>query len=209
LPEGHTGIFLVFLSLGQKMSLSNRLSMMLPLFFVLLTLFSCANSSGKADTPASPVGVREANSNMPEKAGALTLVAPRVNAQSGQTVCGTVTVNDFDEIISMQYTLAWDPKVLKFSKLQKFELPMFGMENFGTHLVAEGMLTSVWIDMSLEGISRSPGYPIYEICFDVIGQPGTSSPIEFRQTPTPFEVVNAKEKILELNGVAGAINVQL
>lgn len=212
IPVCATGLFVwFFLPLGQKMSLSIRFTMLFSFAVLLIALSSCGNAASGTDsgTPPSPVGVREANTALPAKAGALTIVAPRVNAQSGQTVCAAVTVNDFENIISMQYTLAWDPEIIRFNKIQEFGLPMFGAENFGTHLTEQGLLTSVWIDMSLEGINRSPGYTIYEICFDVIGKPGTSSVLEFRQSPTPFEVVNAKEQILELNGVAGAINVQL
>lgn len=185
---------------------------MLYLMILSLTFLGCSsdNQNGSAGSgKSSPVGVREANANLPAMEGALTLMLSTEAASKGETVCVKVSVNDFQDIISMQYTLAWDPAVIRFNRIQSFGLPMFGQDNFGTHLTQNGMLTSVWIDMSLKGVDLSEGTTIYEVCFDLVGEPGTGTSIEFKQNPTPFEVVNAQEKLLELNGVPGAVNIQL
>lgn len=185
---------------------------MLYLFMLSLMLFGCANNNQDASAGSgknSPIGVREANTNLPAMEGALTLILSTEAAAKGETVCVKVSVNDFEDIISMQYTLAWDPAIIRFNRIQSFGLPMFGQDNFGTHLTQTGLLTSVWIDMSLKGVDLTEGSSIYEVCFDLIGEPGTGTSIEFKQNPTPFEVVNAQEKLLELNGVPGAVNIQL
>lgn len=190
------------------MRLSTILKPMLYLLILSLSFFACANNSAEGGGKEPVAGVQPANTSSGSNAGALTLQAGNVTGSTGETVCVGVTVQDFQGILSTQYTLAWDPALLRFNRLQSYNLPMFGEENFGTHRVSEGLLTSVWIDMSLQGVNKAAGEQIYEVCFDIVGASGSSGTIEFRQSPTPFEAVNVQEKLLELKGVAGTVTIQ-
>jgi hypothetical protein len=137
----------------------------------------------------------------------LTLVAEHKVARSGQEVCVNISVADFNKLLSMQYSLVWDPEVLAFENVQGFNLPYLGENNFGLNRKDKGILTFVWIDNALKGISLADGTVIYQICFKVKGQIGSGSEIKFSQQPTPFEVVDKSEQVLGLNGVAGSVVV--
>lgn len=138
----------------------------------------------------------------------LTILADHQTAKKGEEVCINISVADFTNLLSMQYSLIWDPEVLTFEKAQSFKLPYLGTNNFGTNQKDKGVLTFVWIDNALRGVNLSDGTVIYQLCFRVTGQIGTGSEIKFSPQPTPFEVVNVKEQVIGLNGVSGSVVVQ-
>lgn len=137
----------------------------------------------------------------------LTLVADHQAARSGQEVCVNISVADFQNLLSMQYSLVWDPEVLSFEKVQGFNLPYLGENNFGLNRKDKGILTFVWIDNALQGVNLSDGTVIYQLCFRVTGKAGAGTEIKFSPEPTPFEVVDKREQVIGLNGVSGSVVV--
>lgn len=137
----------------------------------------------------------------------LTLVAEHKAARAGEDVCINISVADFRNLLSMQYSLLWDPQVLEFEQVQGFNLPYLGENNFGLHRKDKGILTFVWIDNALQGVNLSDGTIIYQICFKVKGSSGSGSEIKFSPEPTPFEVVDVREQVLGINGVSGSVVV--
>ncbi len=130
------------------------------------------------------------------------------SAEVGESICVPVTVADFQNILSMQYTLQWDQRYLEFETISDFALPWLSGNNFGTQKTAEGLLTVVWIDNSLQGVTKMDGQPVFTICFKVKGGRGQKAYVGFTENPTPFEVVNKQEKVLSLNPVSGGVNVK-
>lgn len=121
-----------------------------------------------------------------------------VIAEPGETVCVDVTVGDFENILGIQYTQTWDPTVLKFIELRNFNLPDLGESVFGlpSQHRREGIITLSWFNLTLTGVTIPNGTPIYSICFEVIGEIGSSSPIRFSDIPTAREVVNIDEAVV-------------
>lgn len=140
--------------------------------------------------------------------GGVTLALGTESAEVGETICVPVTVADFQNILSMQYTLQWDQRYLEFETISDFGLPWLSGNNFGTQKTAEGLLTVVWIDNSLQGVTKMDGQPVFTICFKVTGGRGQKAYVGFTENPTPFEVVNKQEKVVSLNPVAGGVNVK-
>lgn len=155
----------------------------------------------------SPIGSRQAY--VPPKAtqNPLTLGVSNQRVKSGSPVCLDVQVADFDQLLSMQYSVKWDPAMLQFKNIQNFQLAGLGPEDFGAHRATEGILTSVWIDESLQGKTIADGATIYQICFQVVGSAGQSTEVNFSDGPTPFEVVNLKEEVVDIKGVAGRVTI--
>ncbi len=193
------------------------------LFAILVGLslkLSCGNQDKTTQTQRSkqplsthysqskPTAPSPQNAAVSTITGSVTLAAEEVSMKAGTSGCLKITVADFSEILATQYTLQWDPQILQFQKLQNFNLPYLSPQNFGTPLTAQGKLTCVWLDDSLQGVSRSDGAVIYEICFKGLERArGKTSTIEFVEEPTPFEAVNAAEKVLPINPVHGAVKV--
>lgn len=111
----------------------------------------------------------------PVQAG-FKIFANTIYIPKDSTRCMPVTVNDFDNIVSMQYAMHWDKNVLQYVKTQAYNLP--GLD--GGDFVANqntGTLLCGWFDdvSNPPGVTRADGVKIYEVCFKGIGNAGTNS----------------------------------
>ncbi|MDA9773846.1 hypothetical protein N9B82_02720, partial [Saprospiraceae bacterium] len=118
----------------------------------------------------------------------------------GDYICATFTVTDFDTITSMQWTINFDPNVLQWDatlvnagvpSLDVFNLPSFGVEN--------GFIPFQWFDPSANGVILADGTALYDICFNVIGNPGECSDIFIDGTPTSIAVSCCENGDVQLN----------
>lgn len=145
----------------------------------------------------------------PQTVGELNLSLPGKTAAKNSETCVAVTARNFNGIVSMQYSMKWDKNVLKFKRVGGFNLPGLSANNFGTQLAEkEGILTYSWFDANVRGINRPDGADLYEVCFEVTGEPGSKSAIEFTDSPTVKEISNSSSQFLELNGTAGRVEVK-
>ncbi len=139
---------------------------------------------------------------------AVTLSAGRAGGTPGTTVCINVSAAGFRKIISMQYSMKWDTQVLEFSGIKDFRLPFLSQENFGLAKVKSGQLTFAWIDNNLKGVTLPDGSPVFQICFKLKGKSGTVGTVSFSPQPTPYEVANVYEQLLQFVGIKGEIRVK-
>ncbi len=138
----------------------------------------------------------------------LILRAASKTVKSGEEVCVEVAAQQFVNIISMQYSMKWDRKVLKFKEVRDFRLPGLSTANFGQHQTAKGVLTFSWYDQNLRGITLRDGTILYQVCFEAIGAPGSKAYFRFVEFPTPVEIANARSQFLQLEAHEGIIKVQ-
>ncbi len=139
---------------------------------------------------------------------ALTLTASDVVAAKGETVCVEVKTKDFEQILSMQYSMNWDAKVLKFKEVRSFGLAGMGLQSFGAHLVQNGTLTFSWYDPGLRGFSKPDGHKLYEVCFEAVGSPGSKTRFEFSGKPTSVEIANSSGIFLDLRTESGEVRIE-
>lgn len=218
----------VVLPLRAKMPMKN----LLLLIFFLAGLMSCRNEPRGGEQPAAdtaaaekPAGQAPAAAAVPEQEArpavssrpafeparsqdVLTLTAASAQARSGAEVCVAVRVQGFINLLAIQYTLSWDPKVLEFKGVNKPGLPYLDQADFGFNRTRDGLLPFVWINDALQPTTIPDGSAIYEACFGAIGLPGQSAAIRFVESPTPFEVVNGNEEIMELRPVEGKVEIK-
>jgi len=69
----------------------------------------------------------------------------------------------FDDILSLQFTIRWDPDQTEFLKFAPISLPELNENNFNAQTATEGFIRFLWIDLSLAGISLSPGTPLFSL----------------------------------------------
>jgi hypothetical protein len=138
----------------------------------------------------------------------LTLRVSERETQTDDYLCVDIEVDAFEEIIAMQYSVQWDPAILHFEEVTNMGLPGLGEPNFGLHLKDEGLMTFVWLDNTLNGVSVPDGSSIYQLCFEVKGPAGTETDITFVQRPTPFEAVDVRENVLEIRGESGTVYIR-
>lgn len=140
--------------------------------------------------------------------GDLALGMTNKTSKTGKVVTIDVYNQNFAEVLSMQYSMKWNPKVLKFKGVQQFGLPALSKDNFGAHLADKGQLTLAWYDENLRGLSIPAGQVLYQLVFEVVGKSGDKAFINFVDYPTVIEVSNPKGQIIQLNGATGSVKIQ-
>lgn len=100
-----------------------------------------------------------------------------------EVVCVDITVESFENVVSFQFGVEFDPTQLEFVNATS---DLFPISEFFVALPSTGepILTVSW--GSLQGIplSVSDGTEIFSICFNTIGEPATCSPITFTDPPS-------------------------
>ncbi|RMF23429.1 MAG: hypothetical protein D6765_13120, partial [Bacteroidetes bacterium] len=126
----------------------------------------------------------------------------------GETVQVEVSVDDFADIVSMQFSINWDPAVLQYQSLPFIttDLAGFNQSNFGTsaNLVDNGKLTVSWLDPAVSGVTLPNGTLLFTIEFTVQSSDGTD--IVISDDPSVIEVTDANGQDIGLNFVPGAFN---
>lgn len=132
----------------------------------------------------------------------------RVGNETGEVggqVCVPVIAEQFEDILSMQYTLNYDPSVLEYQSMTPVALTSFNSSNIAN--INPGTLTTAWVDVSLQGITLNPEDVLYEICFDIVGAEGSMSNIAFGNTPTPIEFTDLSNEELVFSVTDGSVTV--
>ncbi|MDQ3016344.1 MAG: cohesin domain-containing protein, partial [Bacteroidota bacterium] len=126
-------------------------------------------------------------------------IADTVCTNPGGLACIPIKVNDFDDIIAFGFSMNWDSTVFEFDHLEGFNLAGLGTDLFGTPAnqdIDEGMLTVVWIDLSLEGVTVPDFTSIFTVCLRAVGPAGSATPFNFTSNPLDIEVQNAADSII-------------
>jgi hypothetical protein len=119
-------------------------------------------------------------------------VAPEVVFQVDSLVAGPrelvkvgVRVTGFSQVASAQFTLGWDPAVLRYVGVGDYGLRG---GSFGATLVESGKLMFAWYDPEAVGQSVADGTTIFSVNFDVIGEAGSVTALELGDSPTKRKV---------------------
>lgn len=113
----------------------------------------------------------------------------------GSNISIPVSVTGFENIISLQGSIAFDPSVLSFSNISNFNLSSLSISNFGLTQTGLGIITYSWYDASLNGETLSDSSLLFALDFNVSGFEGQSCSINFSSSPTLQEVVDSSLNI--------------
>lgn len=118
----------------------------------------------------------------------LTLVLPDTSAVSGDTLMLAFRVKDFERIVSMDFSIAWNPQVLQYLAFSKADLSNIAI---GSSAANTGILRFSWFDLNGTGQHLPDGSTLFVLQFKAIGAPGNSSAIQIQDEPLPIEIVQA------------------
>jgi gliding motility-associated-like protein len=123
----------------------------------------------------------------------LSLVDQTVNP--GEEICIPVTVQNFNDIIGMQFSINYDPSILEFSSVGSLNLSGLTEGAFGTPVngTAPGIITLAWVEPALSPVTLDDGSVIFEVCFMPRVSSGTTN-VVFSGNPTSIEVTNGNEE---------------
>ncbi|MBK8566144.1 MAG: T9SS type A sorting domain-containing protein [Saprospiraceae bacterium] len=122
-----------------------------------------------------------------------------ITTQVGNEVTVDFLVYNLNNILSMQYTVHWDPTVMAFESLEDFGLPTLSASNYGVanaQQLANGNLTHSWYSPDLTSLTLPDCSTIYRVKFTSLN--GQVSPISIVGTPTAIEVVTANFMQLDI-----------
>lgn len=131
------------------------------------------------------------------------------NLREGEEFCQEVYVQNFLDIIGLQFTIEYDPAHLEFLSVGAFNLPwlvdsLFGRPDDPEAEVNPGFLSFSWFDRSFNGVTLADGSSMFEICFRVITDANINTNLNFNNSINPIEIVNSNEQVLSFD-VEGSI----
>ncbi|WP_207434274.1 T9SS type A sorting domain-containing protein [Sabulibacter ruber] len=137
----------------------------------------------------------------------LQLSADSVAGLPGTEVVVPIRVKGFDKVITGQGTISFDPKVVTLVKVEQYGLPGLNAFNFGTTNSEKGELLFSWDDALLEGVTLAENAVIFAIRFKVAGDYGSSSRINFLNSPAQLEFSNHEFRKSSVALKAGKVQV--
>ncbi len=136
-----------------------------------------------------------------------TFTFPTTSVEPGTEVTVDLTVADFADILSMQFSISWDPAVLEFDTLDNLALPMYSAMDFNFTVTNEGKLGTVWTDQNFTGVSLDDNDVLMTLHFTAVGDDGSSTSFEFIDDPTDIEVADANATVLDVIVEGGSISI--
>ena len=157
--------------------------------YVAIKLGDVNNSwTAPAGLSSLQAGAAEGKEGPAGLAPEVTLQVSRHAAQPGETVTAQVTANAFREVTSAQFTLQWDPAVLRYVASGGYGLNGLAASSFSTDFATGGRLTFSWDDLQAQSATLPDGTVIFTVTFQVTGNAGDVSPLILTDAPTALEV---------------------
>lgn len=121
------------------------------------------------------------------------------NLLPGQFFQVPVTVSNFDDVVSIQFVLTWDPAVVEFVNVFDFNIQDLDAGDFNLDEAGMGRIRLVWIG-PVTGVSSPNGASIFSLLMQVKGPPNSGTPLTFTELPptTFFEVVRANGDVYDI-----------
>ncbi|MEL6864038.1 MAG: gliding motility-associated C-terminal domain-containing protein [Bacteroidota bacterium] len=141
----------------------------------------------------------------------VTIEADRATVVPNQAFCLDILVEDFTAITNFQFSVTWDPNIIRLDSLDNPNLDPWNDRLFtNPNLAPGGAVPIIWIDpLSIEGVTVEDGGHIFQMCFTAIGAPGQMSDVEFANLPLNMEIadVNSSGSNIGVNPIAGKVNI--
>ena len=104
--------------------------------------------------------------------------------------CMPITVGDFNNILSVAFTIGWDPSIIEFLGVSNIHPTLGSNAGLDESRGSEGLLTFLFFELSLNTISLPDSAVLFEICYTVVGPPGSRTEIKFVNDPTNINVTD-------------------
>lgn len=117
-----------------------------------------------------------------------------------------ITVQNFTDIIGLQFGMKWDPSVIKFDTVANFDpnLQLNFNNNFGPVIIND-TLTFVWFNFA--GLNLPDNTTIFTVYFDLVGKAGDLTKFEFISTPTTIIEASNSQGVTGVQPYDALINI--
>ena len=178
------------------------------------SFFSCGNDATNTTNPKKPIANTTPKTNElgkpspTSKKKNVSIYAKNAAGKVGEVICTNIEVQNFNEILSMQYTMSWDASILEFVEAKDYGLKGMTKASFGAPNKAKDKMGISWFDQDLKGLSKGDGEVLYQLCFKAIGAAGSETSIKFGGDPIIVEIVDGKNNFYNLNTRVNTIKIQ-
>jgi hypothetical protein len=119
--------------------------------------------------------------------GGLTISVGSYAGAKGQTVSIPITVQDFEDVLTLQASIQWDPEVVSFVEVADFGLAGLDQNSFGLTNTGSGNLSFSWDDLTAEGQHLDQHEVLFTVRFQLIGNPGDETDLLIADQPIAIE----------------------
>lgn len=120
-----------------------------------------------------------------------------IQGATGDEIVMKVRVTNFRDLVSVQFSLQFDPALLRFKSVEDFALDPSTSDFFGLSKIQEGFITFAWGDDNLEPSTLNNGTTLFSIRFEILGEEKTDTRILFTDVPLAAEFVTKDLKALD------------
>ena len=119
---------------------------------------------------------------------AVVFAVSQQTAPAGETVTVGVVVRGFRQVTSAQFSLAWNPAVLRYVGTGSYGLTRLSAGSFGTTLAKSGRLAFAWYDPEAVGVTLADGTVLFNVSFEAVGRTGSVSAVALANSPIAQEL---------------------
>jgi hypothetical protein len=101
-----------------------------------------------------------------------------------------IIVTNFNNILTTQFSVNWDPEVLTYSGTSSYAISSINSGNFGTSQTSSGILTYSWDQPDSQAQTLPENSILFVIHFNTNQNTGTSTSINISSSPTAIEITN-------------------
>ncbi len=129
----------------------------------------------------------------------------QIDAHTGDQICIPVEVENFKDIVSLQFGVAFNPELLFYQVSYGAGLPDI---RYGETRASQGELRMLWFDSALSPANLDDGTTLIEICFEVIGYNNESTTIEIKALDMlEVEIININDELVPYKVESGSIDI--
>lgn len=134
---------------------------------------------------------------------------PNDTVTTNQKICADIYACGFTDLISMQYTLEWNPARLRYDSVTVWPtaLNLDVNTNFGTTIVNTGRFSFSWGETNGVGITLPANTRMYSVCFTAIGGGNTADTLRFGDAPTMIEAANSNTDLVPVSTNAAPMHI--
>jgi hypothetical protein len=119
-----------------------------------------------------------------------------------------VKANDFNNLISGQFSLNWNPSVAEFVSVEQYGLTGMDANSFGSVNASNGKLNFSWIaPNNLQPQSLADSSTLFAIRFKLVGNYGDTTQVGINDVPVPVEFADANYALVPSTTYAGTLHI--
>ncbi|MEM1321400.1 MAG: gliding motility-associated C-terminal domain-containing protein [Bacteroidota bacterium] len=118
----------------------------------------------------------------------VTFTVTNASAVPNEAVCVDVFAEDFVNITNMQFSMGWNPNIIRLDSINNINIPVPETFEANLNLIANGQLPIIWFDPLGAGISVPDSLVLFSLCFTAVGIQGQCSDVEFTNIPLAMDI---------------------